>query len=250
MDIDRDIDEQPTTEPDPTKPDTAEFVHLSSVSLLEEVRDPDFPFVRRGYDPQAVDAYVARVAALVEELKLATSPQMAVDRALEEIGDQTTAILRQAQETARDMASRSEAQARERLDRAELEATRMGSQAEIRVRRLDEDADRIWEERQRLIDDTRRMSDSVRRVADEAEERFPVEPGAVVASGPAPKARFLDPDEGDPDEGEPVEGDPVEGEPVEGEPVEDQSVDSEARTRSAGAVDAELAAIGGNGDRD
>lgn len=236
MDIDHETDEQPATAP--AKPDTAEFVHLSSVSLLEEVRDPDFPFVRRGYDPQAVDAYVARVAALVEELKLATSPQMAVDRALEEIGDQTTAILRQAQETAREMASRSEGQARERLDRAELEATRVCSQAEIRVRRLDEDADRIWEERQRLIDDTRRLADSVRRVADEAEDRFPVEPGAVAAASPAPKARFLDPDESD--EAHSGDADHAEAHPV----------DCEAQTRSAGAVDAELAGIGRNGDVD
>ena len=156
--------------------ETAELLPEPGPStVVDEVRHVDFPVVRRGYDRQAVQAYVARVSQLVAELDATRSPQYAVKRALERVGEETASILRQAQQTAQEMIARSETRAREREQQAEREARRMKAEAQAEVRRLDEDTDRIWEERQRLIEDTRKLADLMLRVADDAEERFPSE---------------------------------------------------------------------------
>jgi DivIVA domain-containing protein len=154
-------------------------------TVVDEIRHVDFPVVRRGYDREAVDAYIARVTQLVAELDATRSPQHAVKRALERVGEETASILRQAQQTAQEMIARSETRAREREQQAEREARRMKAEAQAEVRRLDEDTDRIWEERQRLIEDTRKLADLMLRVADDAEERFPSEPVDAEHQPPA-----------------------------------------------------------------
>ena len=167
------------SEPDspPGVDETAELVPGPGPStVVGEIRDVDFPVVRRGYDRDSVDAFVARVTQLVAELDATRSPQQAVKRALERVGEETASILRQAQQTAQQMMARSEARAREREQQVEREARRIKADAQAAVRRLDEDTDRIWEERQRLIDDSRKLADLMLRVADDAEERFPSEP--------------------------------------------------------------------------
>lgn len=157
--------------------ETAELIPGPGPStVVDEIRHVEFPVARRGYDREAVDAYVARVTQLVAELDATRSPQQAVKRALERVGEETASILRQAQQTAQEMIARSETRAREREQQAEREARRMKADAQAEVRRLDEDTDRIWEERQRLIEDTRKLADLMLRVADDAEERFPSEP--------------------------------------------------------------------------
>ncbi len=175
------------TSPLPVSPpeDTAEL----SVAV-EETMPPDdpppveFPVVLRGYDRDAVDAYVARVSAVIEDLQASRLPQAAVRRALDRVGEETAGILRQAEETAEQMTTRSRAQADDRLQRAESEARELRAAAEKHVRALDNDTERIWQERQRLIDDTRTLADTLLSVADEAEERFPPEP----TPGPAKPA--------------------------------------------------------------
>jgi chromosome segregation ATPase len=130
---------------------------------------------RRGYDREAVDAYIDRVAVLVEDLVATRSPQFAVNRALQDLGQETAGILRQAQDTARQMTDRAREQARERVEDATREVEAQRAEAAASVRRLDEDADRIWNERQRLIDNARSLAKDLVRLADEAEERFPAE---------------------------------------------------------------------------
>jgi cell division septum initiation protein DivIVA len=132
----------------------------------------------RGYDREAVDAHVERLSAVIEELQASRSPQAAVRRALDRVGEETAGILRQAEETAEQMTARSRAKADDRLQRAEAEARELRAAAEKHVRALDNDTERIWQERQRLIDDTRRLADTLLEVADSAEERFPPEPSA------------------------------------------------------------------------
>ena len=176
-------------EPEPDSPaevdETAELLPAPGPStVVGEISDVEFPVVRRGYDREAVDAYVARVSQLVAELDATRSPQQAVKRALERVGEETASILRQAQQTAQQMIARSEVRAREREQEAEREARRMKADAQSEVRRLDEDTERLWEERQRLIDDTRKLADLMLRVADEAEERFPPEPPETGAGLP------------------------------------------------------------------
>lgn len=173
-------EDQPTEQSLPAPGDTAEFVaHLGRASILEEIREAEFPLVRRGYDRESVDAYIARVSQLVEDLEATRSPQGAVNRALEELGEETSGILRQAQESANQITARSAAEATERLERAEREATAREAEAEAHVRRLDDDTDRTWEERRRLIDDARGLAESLLKLADDADERFPAEPRDV-----------------------------------------------------------------------
>ena len=179
-------------EPEPDSPaeveETAEVVPATGPStVVGEISHVEFPVVRRGYDREAVDAFVARVTQLVAELDATRSPQHAVKRALDRVGEETASILRQAQQTAQQMMARSEARAREREQQAEREARRMKGDAHAEVRRLDDDTDRIWEERQRLIDDTRKLAELMLQVADDAEERFPPEPSELADQPPAPE---------------------------------------------------------------
>src|SRR5205823_909447 len=58
--------------------------------------DVDFPRVLRGYDPMAVDAYVKQTSQLVAELQATRSPEAAVRRALERVGEQISGILKRA----------------------------------------------------------------------------------------------------------------------------------------------------------
>ena len=71
------------------------------------VVDVDFPVVRRGYDRFAVDAYVKRTSQLVAELQATRSPEAAVRRAIERMGEQTSGILQRAHDTAEQITAQS-----------------------------------------------------------------------------------------------------------------------------------------------
>lgn len=140
---------------------------------VEALRDVTFATVWRGYDVRAVDAYVAAVQRSVARFQERVSPTEAVQRALDRVGEQTSAILRQAEQSAEETTTVSRAKADDRLQRAEREAAELRAEAEERVRRLDDDIERLWQERQRLIDATKQLADQLLGVADAAESRFP-----------------------------------------------------------------------------
>lgn len=166
--------------------DTAEHLLAAPpTSVLAEIREAEFPIARRGYDPVAVDAYIAHVSRLVEDLVATRSPQLAVNRALENLGDETAGILREARETARKMTDRAETKVRQQLEELDREVRMQRAEAEAEVRRLGEDADRVWQEREKLVDDTRRLAEALLKIADDAHDRFPSKP---LASPPAPLA--------------------------------------------------------------
>src|SRR5881227_3196749 len=75
------------------------------------VADVDFPVVLRGYDRLAVDAYVKRTSQLVAELQASRSPEAAVRRALERVGEQISGILQRAHETAAQITAQSRSDA-------------------------------------------------------------------------------------------------------------------------------------------
>jgi DivIVA domain-containing protein len=158
---------------------------------LDALRDASFPVVWRGYDVQAVDDYVAAVEAALARFEERTTPTVAVQRALDRVGEQTAAILRQAEQAADETTRASRARADDRLQRAEREAADLHEAAVTRVRALDDDVERLWEERQRLIDATKELADQLRAVAGDAEARFPpaapeqAEPNASAADAPA-----------------------------------------------------------------
>jgi hypothetical protein len=144
----------------------------------------DFPIALRGYDRIAVDAYVERTTQLIAELQSTRSPQAAVRRALERVGEEISGILQRAHDTADEITARSRAEAEERLETARREAVELTAEAERRVAELDAETDRIWAERHSIVTDVRDLASRLTGLAEEALDRFP--PASPVAVPPAP----------------------------------------------------------------
>ena len=140
---------------------------------LPSPEDTDFPRARRGYDPMAVDAYVRRTNQLIADLQARSSPDAAVRRALERVGEQISGILQRAHDTAEQITTTSRREAEDRLEQARHEAAEIARSGEQRIKDLDADADRIWAERLRIIEDARELAAQLTALADDAAERFP-----------------------------------------------------------------------------
>jgi DivIVA domain-containing protein len=147
--------------------------------------EADFPTSMRGYDRHAVDDYVEQVTRLVGELQATRSPEAAVRRALERVGEQISGILQRAHETAEQITAQSRGESEDRMEHARREAAAIIDAAEERVRELDADADRIWIERQRIVADAEELSAQLLAVAREAGERFPTSEAAEEPAAPA-----------------------------------------------------------------
>lgn len=184
------------------------------------VASVDFPLVLRGYDREAVDEYVRRTTQLVAELFATRSPEGAVRRALERVGEQVSSILGRAHETAEGITSQSRAEAEERLMQARAEAQQLERDAraladqlqqdarlraeerertaELRVQELDAEVERVWVERDRIVSDVRRLAEELAELASAAATRFPAattDEAAAVAGlqeevQPGPEAAF------------------------------------------------------------
>ena len=159
--------------------------------------DVDFPVVLRGYDRIAVDAYVKKTSQLVAELQATRSPEAAVRRALERVGEEVSGILQRAHDTAAQITSQSRSEAEDRLEIARQEAADTTSHAADRVKELDLETDRIWEERLRIVEDARELARQLLALADSAAQRFPAETetSPEVFSAPEPVAAPVPEDE-------------------------------------------------------
>lgn len=155
-------------------------------SAADKVRAKQFPAAMRGYDREAVDAWQEEIAELVSRLEEQQPRDVAVRQALDDVGRETSSILRQAHQSADEIESRSRSQADARLERADREAEDTVREAEERADRLEEDARTVWDQRSRLIEEMRQLADEVLGVADDALER--VEP----PSGRQPEPVALD----------------------------------------------------------
>ncbi len=164
------------------------------VPLVAEV---DFPMALRGYDRLAVNAYVKKTSQLVAELQATRSPDTAIRRALERVGEEVAGILQRAHETAEQITAQSRGEAEERLDTARKEAAEITAAAERRLKELDAETDRIWAERHRIVEDTRELARQLLMLADSAAERFPPaeDTGSTDAAEPAPGGEALEADE-------------------------------------------------------
>jgi cell division septum initiation protein DivIVA len=163
---------QEITEPLATLPDDP----------VPSVADVEFPLALRGYDRLAVDAYVRKTSQLVAELQATRSPEAAVRRALERVGEEISGILQRAHETASQITAQSRSDAEDRLDGARQEVVRLTADAERRVKELDAETDRIWAERHRIVEDARELARQLLALAESAAERFP--PAEEPASEP------------------------------------------------------------------
>src|ERR671928_1331592 len=108
-----------------------------------DVRNVSFPVSVRGYDRDAVDAYVKRVNRVIAELEVSRSPQAAVRHALDRVGKQTVAVLQEARESADKLleAARDEADAEK--DRAKAEAAKLVVNASDEADRTKAEAEQI-----------------------------------------------------------------------------------------------------------
>ena len=140
---------------------------------VSEAADVHFPVALRGYDRIAVDAYVRQTSQLVAELQAARSPEAAVRRALERVGEQISGILQRAHDTAETITAQSRSEAEDRLEEARREASRITASAEQRLKDLDAETDRIWAERQQIVEDTRELARQLTGLTDSAADRFP-----------------------------------------------------------------------------
>ncbi len=143
--------------------------------------DVDFPVVLRGYDRLAVDAYVKRTIQLVAELHAQRSPEAAIRRATERMGEQISGILQRAYDTAAQITAQSRAEADNRLEVARHEAAQVAAGGERRLRELDGDTDRIWAERLRIVEDARELAGQLIALVESATERFPPAEAEVTA---------------------------------------------------------------------
>jgi DivIVA domain-containing protein len=172
----------------------------------------DFHSSRRGYDREQVDRYVEQVSRIVVELEAMRSPDAVIERALADVGEETSAILRRARKAAEEIVADADSYARERAGQAEAqgaqvreEADRYSSktradadramaeararaeevvvQAEAEAARIRGEADRDREQviahieqlaaqRHRLIEDLRKLADQFHRTADRAVEQI------------------------------------------------------------------------------
>jgi DivIVA domain-containing protein len=152
--------------------DTSEFrAARFTRGRADELGERSFPIVMRGYDRAAVDAFVQEVRELVADLESRQSQESVIQRALAEVGEETTSILQRAHETADEIAARSRAQAEGRIQRAEREADLVRQQADAYAEKIVVDTRLLWDERQRLIEDIRQLADDVLGTADDAAER-------------------------------------------------------------------------------
>jgi cell division septum initiation protein DivIVA len=134
-------------------------------SFLPDVTDVNFSIARRGYDRTQVERYVERVSRVVVELEASRSPDAVIERALADVGEETSAILRRARAAAEEIVEKAESEASQLRARAESDAAQRVADAESeateRLTRADADARRTREAADSF-------SDKVHREAEEA----------------------------------------------------------------------------------
>jgi cell division septum initiation protein DivIVA len=152
------------------------------------VADVDFPVVLRGYDRLAVDAYVKQTSQLVAELQATRSPESAVRRALERVGEEVSGILQRAHDAASQITAQSRSEAEDRLEVARQEAVQITADARHRLKDLDVETDRIWAERQRIVEDAQDLARQLLALAESAADRFPAAEEPASEQTPASPA--------------------------------------------------------------
>jgi DivIVA domain-containing protein len=145
--------------------------------LPAEIRDASFPVSLRGYDREAVDAYVARVNRLIAELDVSGSPEAAVRHALEQVGEQTSGLLQRAGQTAEEITLGARQKAEESTASAKAEAEEIVAKAkaeadEILGRSKAEAETTAAQAREEAAERLQRSQDEVAALQEEAEARM------------------------------------------------------------------------------
>lgn len=106
-----------------------------------DILDISFPAAVRGYDRNAVDAYVRRVNRAIAELKVSASPPAAVRHALDQAGQQVHGLLQSARETAEEITASARHEADDNTARAKAEAADLVVGASTEADRLRKEGD-------------------------------------------------------------------------------------------------------------
>ena len=115
-------------------------------TFLPEVTGVEFSGSRRGYDRVEVDQFVERVSRIVVELEAMRSPDAVIERALADVGEETSAILRRARKAAEEIIADAEAHARDRNSQVEANAREQREEADRYSARVRADGESVLEE--------------------------------------------------------------------------------------------------------
>jgi DivIVA domain-containing protein len=134
-------DEREKHSPDVREPEQGfgELRHYVPQDLL----DVSFQVSRRGYDRQAVDAYIERVNRVIAELKVRASPPAAVRHALDQAEVKVQGLLQAAREAAEEITRSARQEADESTARAKAEAVKLVVNASTEADRLKAEADEL-----------------------------------------------------------------------------------------------------------
>ncbi len=135
--------DEPVSAPE-SQPGFREPRHHVPADLL----NVSFPVAMRGYDRDAVEAYVKRVNRVIAELKVSASPRAAVTHALEQTEQQVSGLLQRARDTGEEIVASARQEAEEIVSRAKTEA------AELHVN-ISSEADAIKAEADKVLAEAR-----------------------------------------------------------------------------------------------
>lgn len=145
-------------------------------TFLPEVTGVEFSASRRGYDRAEVDQYVERVSRIVVELEAMRSPDAVIERALADVGEETSAILRRARKAAEEIIADAEAHGRERTAQVEAQTREQREDADRYSARVRAEAEQVLSEArgeaEQIVGQARAEADRVRDEASSAATRL------------------------------------------------------------------------------
>jgi DivIVA domain-containing protein len=109
----------------------------------QDILDVSFPVSVRGYDRNAVEAYVKRVNRVIAELKVSASPPAAVRHALDQAQEKVETLLQAAREAADEITTSARREADEALSRAKAEAADLMVNTSAEADRVKAEADAL-----------------------------------------------------------------------------------------------------------
>jgi DivIVA domain-containing protein len=146
-------DERPADEP-ASAPEPQPGLREPRHHVPPDLSNVSFPVAMRGYDRDAVEAYVKRVNRVIAELKVSSSPRAAVTHALEQTEQQVSGLLQRARDTGEEIVASARQEAEEIVSKAKADA------AELHVN-VSSEADAIKAEADKVLADARTEGEDI-----------------------------------------------------------------------------------------
>jgi len=185
-------------------------------SFLPEVTGVKFPLARRGYDRKRVDDYVERVSSIVVELEsrglsrnpvreranvgsgladesaleASGSPDAVIERALADVGEETSAILRRALAAAEEIVAEANTEAQQLTARVEGDTRQTREEADRYREQATLDADKIESQANSKAAQTEAAAQQTREETNRYAERVKPEAEEILAQASAEAERL------------------------------------------------------------